>query len=1071
MRHKSDDATRARSDEGTASAPRRPSAPSSLRALRPLFFLVATFLLLIAGFLVYLSFQPRIKGIGQGAELAPAPRLEGDRSGIINSGHGVWVKNYDQQGRLASQLRAVQYDPVGDNAVHVTRPEARFFMNDGQILRLTGREGVVITDARPGPGNKPGLGNAPDQMPQRGRLEEVQLQLFAPDQIDRLDRDLPAHATLTATMNNAVFDSDAFRIYTDDCTIDGRHVPGHQVPVVVTGDEYDFSGQGLLVRWNDRLHRLELLEIHTGEKLVIKNAARGPLTLTHSSAKPTPATRPLAIQGQANAKQVSAPQAPPTTTSPHQTASRPQPAYRATFSQNVRIFQGDQLLATAAAMQVDFMPRAQSAAPATQPAPIPATPAHSTSAPAQPSTPPAATQPAQSAQPLIVRWTGPLRVIPFTPAADEPIAPGQSAIHLAGAPVTLTSQGSTLQAASLTYHTADDSARLTGTAPNPVILTDAQGATVTTHAMLYRPRAHLAELFGAGRATGLVQSQNDENPDTLNATWSRQATIHFRPTADADRRQLDIASAHLDGDVAIEHPQLQLTSDQLNLEFSPSGEGADAPTPPSSLRQSEPASTKPSTASPQLRALLATGHVRARLQQAPEPHTAAPASPAAEQRLQADRLQLTMAASPTGQLYPHILQADGQVHAQMLQQDQQLQADHLTVTLAPTAQPATRPATPAIALKTLHATGQVQLQDPRSRADGEELQVTMTGEQPDVILTGRPARLTGENGDQLTGPRIHYSPAQQRASVQGPGQLTATQQSADGKPRPFHASWQKEINLDGSTNRITLAGQVLATSTNTDGAALTARGDTLTLLLTSAPATQPQHPNPESRIPDSNFLQNKQIHQAIFTGHASLQSLLTADDQIQRRLYLESDTIRYNLPDQRLLVPRPGRMLVEDHQPTPAGADKPRGNTAFAWEKQLTFDQTAHRAQMLGDVRIVHQPDVTGDKALPFQLRAQKVTAEFAPAKSTAPEQADLQLTRLTAQDQVNITSQGRQVDAAHIAYDPTTALLTATGQNNQPVRLQNADGSLRGWFQSLTYNLKEDQIIQMKNAQLQGHP
>jgi hypothetical protein len=177
-------------------------------------------------------------------------------------------------------------------------------------------------------------------------------------------------------------------------------------------------------------------------------------------------------------------------------------------------------------------------------------------------------------------------------------------------------------------------------------------------------------------------------------------------------------------------------------------------------------------------------------------------------------------------------------------------------------------------------------------------------------------------------------------------------------------------------------------------------------------------------------------------------------------------------------------MLVEDHQPPlhspttrPSTSPSPRGSTAFSWDKQLTFDQIAHRANLLGDVRIVHQPDAAGageGAAFPFQLQAQKVTAEFSPAKSaTAPAEteANLQLTRLTAQDEVRITSQGRQVDAAHIAYDPATSLLTARGQANRPVRLQSADGSLRGQFQSLTYNLKDDQIIQMKDAQFKGQP
>jgi lipopolysaccharide export system protein LptA len=937
-------------------------------------------------------------------------------------------------------------------------------MNDGQILRLTGREGVVITEGASTSG-KSMMGGAPDQMPQRGRLEDVKLELFTPDEIDRLDQNLSAHPSLTATMNNAVFDSDASRIYTDDCTIAGRHVPGHQVPILVTGDDYDFAGQGLLVRWNDRLHRLQLLEVHTGDKLIIKG--RGPLNFA----------RGPQLTPQSSTTKVAAAVPPPhpitTSKSPSHTPlankNHAPTLYRATFDQNVRIFQGDQLLATAVTLQVDFLPKSSQTSTtkpsttypdATDSRPI------ATTTPVQPTTRPATSPAASPAQsPIVVRWTGPLRVTPLAPSADEPTEPGQSIIHLTGAPVTLTSQGNNLQAASVVYRTVDDSARLVGSAQMPVVMKDPRGAVVTTQSMLYRPRQHLAELFGAGHATGLVQSENTQHRDHLDATWSRQATIHFRPAANESQEQMDIASALLDGDVHIQHPQIQLDGDRLNLVFS-------------SVPKTTKSATGPSNSS-ELHFLLATGHVHARLLDKQN----------GEQRLQSGQLELTMAKTPDGRPYPHIVQADEQVLAHLIKQDQQLRADHLTVTLAPSAHPTTQAATQeAIALQTLHATGHVHLQDPQSRADGDELHVKMTGDQPDVTLTGQPARLTGQNGDQLTGSTVRYTPAQHRAAVIGPGELAASQQSSDGKSRPFHASWQQGIKLNGDTNRIDLHGQVVTTSTDPDGSQLTARGDNLTLFLAPA-ATRPQTTKSKiqnSKSPGSpDFLQNKQVHEALFTGHASIQSLLTQGDAVMRRMYLESSTIQYNLPGQKLIVPQPGRMLVEDHQPPKSSTTSPtpntttapsaRGNTAFSWSKRLTFDQSAHLAMLLGDVRIVHHPEIATGSAFPFVLEAQQVTAEFAPAKSNtatpASTQSSMQLTRLTAKEDVHITSQERKVDAASIIYNPATSILTAAGQGNQPVRLQNADGTLRGWFESLTYNLKDDQIIQMKNAQLKGQP
>ena len=46
------------------------------------------------------------------------------------------------------------------------------------------------------------------------------------------------------------------------------HVEADQVPVVLRGEDYDFDGRGLVIRWNERDRRLQLLEIAHGEKLI-----------------------------------------------------------------------------------------------------------------------------------------------------------------------------------------------------------------------------------------------------------------------------------------------------------------------------------------------------------------------------------------------------------------------------------------------------------------------------------------------------------------------------------------------------------------------------------------------------------------------------------------------------------------------------------------------------------------------------------------------------------------------------------------------------------------------------------
>lgn len=1012
--------------------------------LRSIVLILCTLGVLIAAFDAYLAFQPRLTTheTENAGPVVIAPPT-GRRAGPLNAGKGVWVKHYDKEGRLASQLRAVKYDPVSDNAVHVTLPEARFFMSDGQVLRITGRQGVVITRDQP---QQQTASAIPSQMPTRGRLEEVKIELYSPQEIERLDNNLPAHASLTATMNNAVFDSDIFRIYTDTCTIDGKQVPGEEVPVVVTGDEYDFSGFGLLVRWNDRLRRLELLEIHRGQQLTIKHpglegglSANSAATVNHTRA----ASQPSPQQPQPVARST------PNASLPRQ----PRPAYRADFEQNVRIFRSDELIAACDSLMVDFKPRQSkesaqppaSSAAATSPAHPPAG-ARLISAPTRPARS-ASTRPVDS--PMVIRWTGPLRITPVDTSEAQTIPPGQAIVRLNGAPATLTTNGNILQAPQVIYRTADAEAQLNGAPQSPVKMTDPAGATVTTQSMLYQPRQLQARLEGAGHAAGLVQSDDPSRHDTLDATWAKGAVIRFGSLpADAARQQMNIASISLRGNVHIRHPQVQLNSQQVDLSFDPSSQS--------------PAASRPAEGASQLHSLLASGDVQAVLLDKQN----------GEQRLAAGRLKLTMGHTPNGRPYPKIVQADDSVKAQLIKQNQRLDADHLTAVLAPLSLSNAQPGDNQhdIALHTLYADGHVSVQDAHSSAHGTDLRVVMNRNQPDVTLAGDPAILLGQNGERLSGPLIHYIPAAHLASVDGPGQITASQASSDAKARPFHASWQTGIKVNGNDNTINLSGQVVATSKDADGADLTARGDTLTLLLTPSSTAQAQTASTD------NFLQGKQVRQALFKGHASLQSLLSVNNRLQRRLYLESSLIQYSFPNQQLLVPQAGRMLVEDHQPASASTTSPsaRGNTAFSWSKSFSFDQSAHQAVLLGDVRIVHQPDADNASAIPFSLFAQRITAEFSPTRPTrppsgAPSQPLLQLTRLSAEDSVRIDSQSREVNAAHIAYDPLTSILTATGSDGRFVRLQNADGSLRGEFESLTYNLKEDRIVQMKNAQFQG--
>src|SRR6185369_13823696 len=100
--------------------------------------------------------------------------------------------------------------------------------------------------------------------------------------------------TIVAKMNNAAFDNDTFRIATEafDDPATGQHVDADQVPVIVRGRDYDFDGRGLVIKWNERDRKLQLLQIEHGESLTIKNPSA--LSSPGLAPAPAPATQPTA---------------------------------------------------------------------------------------------------------------------------------------------------------------------------------------------------------------------------------------------------------------------------------------------------------------------------------------------------------------------------------------------------------------------------------------------------------------------------------------------------------------------------------------------------------------------------------------------------------------------------------------------------------------------------------------------------------------------------------------------------------------------------------------------------------
>jgi hypothetical protein len=313
--------------------------------------------------------------------------------------------------------------------------------------------------------------------------------------------------------------------------------------------------------------------------------------------------------------------------------------------------------------------------------------------------------------------------------------------------------------------------------------------------------------------------------------------------------------------------------------------------------------------------------------------------------------------------------------------------------------------------------------------------------------------------------------------------------------------------FDGKANTVDVTGQVVAITTDSEGAQNTARGERVKMLLVDvAPTTKPSSTGvattqatgagdaaggPATRpSKGANAMASKTVRHITFDENATVASETWGEDgALLRRTHLEASTLRYDLIAKQMNIPVGGRMIVEDHRPAstqPAKAEaRPasgsgdlgsggnRGKTAFQWTKSFTYDEGQHQAVMTGDERnpvvVVHQDD--SPKAQLYRLTGQTVTADLEPASSlpgagmpatrpTAGGQQKVQLKRVTAAGRLVFTGPGAEIHATDMEFDPTTHWLLARGKERELVEFNIAgQGTGSKQAEEVRYNLESGEV------------
>lgn len=907
---------------------------------------------------------------------------------VIGAGENVWVKNVDKSGRLANEFRAARYDPRPDDTVDVLKPEARFYVDEDSILILTAERGRIFVP--PATGQREAIRDTRGQMPTRGELIHVTLALH---------RSVDAPAVLSANMPNIVFDNDTFRIATESYTdATGATVPADAVPVTVRGEEYDFDGYGLVLRWNEMDGRLQALDIARGERLVVKRPEA--LKLGDVSAadpggeRPQHDRPPLVVRwnGPVRVAPVSV----------NRTLLRE--TYRMRLGDRVRITQAEQPLADADQLDVSFtLDRRQQRE-----------------------------QEARGQKP------------------DQP----PILVSLGGAPAVVRLQGMEARAAIVSYDSSTGSATLRGSPEQPhVAMQDTSGRTIFAQRVEFDGASNIATLAGPVKFELPLEARADRNAGEPPRLILAEARRQCRLTFEKGQSSLAVKSAEFEGDVVIDHPQLRLEAQSLTLGFAPST--ADPQT-----------GTTPDLS---LSGLSASGGVRARVL---DDHRQA-------QTIECATLELATAEDSAGTLVARELKAGGGVRIDA--PGQQLSAGAVEATFRPV-DPARRPsagaspqllsAGPGREVATLLATDGVKVRSADGTSiDADRVVLAETERRRWLTLTGAPATL-GDGQGKLSAERLRFDPDTGDAIVSGGGQFDAILATTDPgdaapdrparPPQPATVRWQKELAFRAADNRAEAEGGVEILARQPDGTAV--RGTADRLLLVVKPAAQPTEPD---ATPRGAPLAGRTLESASLLGDVQLTALRHDEaGQPVQRVHLFGSRLDYRPAEQTFAIASNGRMLVEDRRPleparpadeSPTGVSA-RGATAFQWGEKLTFASASNRAEMTGEVLVVHRPGDATDDQRDIRLQADAVAAEItAAADAAASPSGDpaTQVRKVVATGNVRVDSSDFEFLADEVEFRPLDDILIARGTDRAPAVLLDDQGLSRGSFVEMWLNTR----------------
>lgn len=963
-------------------------------------------------------------------------------SNQLMGSRGLFVQLMDRKDptRLAGELQSESVDQIENRRYHVGQPRIWIYLKDGRVLLVQADEGRLYMPDR-------------SREPEAGTLEgNTVIRLYPPPAPGtRVDPEAQP-PLLTARMNQLTFDNSIGEATTPDL-------------VMVTSPRVDFQGRSLRLVFNEPKQRIESLEVKTEGRLVIReDKPVGPFAPlaeaagTNEQATQVDADSAAVVPSDASATPDAPRTTPPAAAPVHAAGVRTvvpeggvETFYHAIFADDVDVvwkqarLRADLLNVFARTVDGSLVPGAvASTAHRSEPR-------GRLNALAMPRTPwlapmtafwaATAMQPDDSVSrsgestDVVMTWTGPLTLKPVETmpeelTVDEVFARFESPN---ASRVTFEDRDSGLggDAGTISYAATTRNLFLRSPEQKPGVLALGSDGTLTGSDIRFNLGNGVGRVQGPGKLVGAPQgSSRSESaratlddlksaaPATQRASWSHSADFTFR-VADAQTTS-ELQSALLSGDVLLADDRSSMKAGLVRSEFV------------------AVANSRGQTA-PVLSRLVASEGVEA--------------SDGRDGTLTAQHLDVSFEPADDQRTpRPTRMLAAGNVRTH--RGTSTLTARTLDATFSPD------PEQPRKAL--------VHIVNARDavRYDGDD-GVFATAEHLEADAIAQNATLLGDQvvvgkgQTSITSTQVRLDQPSRSMEVFGAGNLSHVQ---DGYIAPITASWTKGMIFDDVSGVVRCWGDTRAQARPDDMTTETLVAERLRIELT--PGGVESIADATTRRPDDAQGTDmergeRRLIRATATGSVSeipggqpalAESISYAAGQahskesIERARSLKAATITLEAEDQKLLVPTPGRLYLQDTRPedeeaaSPAAAQGPetgtRGYALFEWDGTMELDRRSGAANMTDRVRVTHRAPKDPHA---LYLECDRLNAEGTGPKndSSVDGSADAgEVRSVIASGNVYAKAGERELAADRAQYFARERTLVASGENGNIITL-----------------------------------